>query len=167
MIVSAIVAMARNRVIGQHNQIPWYLPADLKFFKKTTLHHHVIMGRNTFLSIGRPLPLRTNIVVTRDPFFIASGCLIAHSVEEALRMAIDNGEEEAFIIGGGQIYEQSQAYWDRIYCTLVEADIDGDVFFPETNPETWTLISSEPHPADDRNAFAYTFQVLERKQRDA
>ncbi|MEY4135125.1 MAG: hypothetical protein RL386_1475, partial [Bacteroidota bacterium] len=85
MIISAIVAMAQNRTIGRNNEIPWYLPADLKYFKKTTLHHHIIMGRNTFDSIGRPLPLRTNIIITRDPFFIVSGCIVVHSLAEALR----------------------------------------------------------------------------------
>lgn len=161
MLVSAIVAMARNRVIGRNNEIPWYLPADLKYFKKRTLHHHIIMGRNTFHSIGRPLPQRTNIVVTRDPFFLAAGCIIAHSVEEALEIALDNGETEAFIIGGGKIYEQSQRYWDRIYLTEVDSEIPGDVLFPELLPGKWRLMSSENHPADDRNELPYAFKVFE------
>jgi dihydrofolate reductase len=162
MIISAIVAMAQNRTIGRNNEIPWYLPADLKYFKKTTLHHHIIMGRNTFDSIGRPLPLRTNIIITRDPFFIVSGCIVVHSLAEALRFAREHDETEAFIIGGGQIYRQAMPYLDRIYLTRVEAEIEGDIFFPEMNPAEWQLTSEEPHPADDRNAFPYTFQCFER-----
>jgi dihydrofolate reductase len=132
MIVSAIVAVAKNGVIGAEGQIPWYLPADLAWFKKTTLGHHIIMGRNSFHSIGRPLPKRTNIVVTRDPFFSAEGVLIAHSVEEALGMAFDNGETEAFIIGGGQIYKESIDLWDKLYLTSVETEPEGDVFRKQT-----------------------------------
>ena len=103
MTISAIVATAKNNVIGRNNEIPWYLPADLKYFKKTTIGHHIIMGRKSFLSICRPLPKRTNIIVTRDPFFMASGCIVCHSIQEALNMAKENGDDEAFIIGGGQI----------------------------------------------------------------
>ncbi len=163
MIVSAIVAMSRNGVIGKDNQIPWYLPADLSYFKRTTLHHHVIMGRHTFASISRPLPLRTNIVVTRDPFFLAAGVLVAHSVEEALSIALDSGETEAFIIGGGQIYRQSFPYWDKVYLTRVETTVEGDTFFPELDPLAWKKISSEPRAADERNEFPYQFDVYERR----
>lgn len=164
MIVSAIVAMSRNGVIGKDNQIPWYLPADLKYFKKTTLGHHVIMGRKSFESIGRPLPNRTNIVITRDPFFVATGCIIAHSVEEALQIAEANGEEEVFIIGGGEIYRQSWPYLDRIYLTKVETEVDGDVFFPLIDENDWEEIASESHQADEKNPFDYTFLILEKKQ---
>ncbi len=164
MTISAIAAVDKHKVIGKDNQIPWYLPADLKYFKRTTLHHHVIMGRKSFQSIGRPLPKRTNIVVTRNPFFIASGCLSAPSIEIALKMAEDNGEQEAFIIGGGQIYEQSQPYWNRVYLTEVETVVeDGDTFFPPLNEEEWKLVSSEAHTADEKNELAYTFKVYERQ----
>ncbi|MCB0628651.1 MAG: type 3 dihydrofolate reductase [Lewinella sp.] len=162
MIVSAIVAAARNGVIGKDNQIPWHLSSDLKYFKRTTLDHHVIMGRKSFISIGRPLPKRTNIIISRDPYFAASGCLVARSVEEALSIAYDNDETEAFIIGGGQIYALSMPFLDRIYLTEVDAEPDGDVFFPDFNPEEWTLLSSEAHPADEKNDHAYTFKVYER-----
>ncbi|MFM7155299.1 MAG: dihydrofolate reductase [Bacteroidota bacterium] len=164
MIVSAIVAVAKNGVIGAEGQIPWYLPADLAWFKKTTLGHHIIMGRNSFHSIGRPLPKRTNIVVTRDPFFSAEGVLIAHSVEEALGMAFDNGETEAFIIGGGQIYKESIDLWDKLYLTSVETEPEGDVFFPETDNSEWIETWSEERPADDKNEFDCTFRILERKE---
>ena len=164
MIVSAIVAVAKNGVIGAGGQIPWYLPADLAWFKKTTLGHHIIMGRNSFHSIGRPLPKRTNIVITRDPFFSAEGVLIAHSVEEALGMAFDNGETEAFIIGGGQIYRESIDLWDKLYLTSVETEPEGDVLFPETDSSEWTEIWREKRPADDKNEFDCTFRILERKE---
>ncbi|MCB0569966.1 MAG: dihydrofolate reductase [Phaeodactylibacter sp.] len=163
MTVSAILAADRNLTIGKDNDIPWHLPADLKYFKRRTLNHHVIMGRKTFESIGIPLPKRTNIVISRNSFFIASNCLVARSVEEALAMAYDNGEDEAFIIGGGEIYRLSMPYLDRIYLTEVATEtIGGQVFFPELNPEEWALISSEPHEPDEKNAFAYIFKVYER-----
>lgn len=163
MIVSAIVAVAKNRVIGQNNKIPWYLSSDLKYFKKTTLNHHIIMGRKSFQSIGRPLPKRTNIIVTRDPFFAANDCLVAHTIEEALGIAYDHGESEAFIIGGGQIYAQSADLWDRLYLTEVDCTPEGDVFFPELDWSQWQLVSSEPYPADVKNDHAYTFKVFERQ----
>mgnify|MGYP005666370649 CR=1 FL=1 len=162
MIISAIVATAKNNVIGKDNDIPWYLPADLKYFKKTTLNHHIIMGRNCFASIGRPLPKRTNVIITRNPFFVASNALVARSIEEALALAEENGEEEVFVIGGGQIYEASQSFWDRLYLTEVDLEVDGDIFFPELNPKEWKLISETPHQADEKNEYNYTFKVLER-----
>ena len=163
MIVSAIVATAKNNVIGKDNDIPWYLPADLKYFKRTTLNHHIIMGRNCYASIGRPLPKRTNVIITRDPYFIASNCLVANSIEQAFNLAYDNGEEEAFIIGGGQIYEQTLPYWDRLYLTEVDLEVNGDVFFPKIDFEAWDLISEEPHLPDEKNEYAYTFKVFEKK----
>jgi dihydrofolate reductase len=163
MIVSCIVATAKNRVIGKDNDIPWYLPADLKYFKKTTLGHHILMGRKCYQSIGKPLPKRTNIIITRDPYFISSNCLIANSIESGLEMAYDNGESECFIIGGGMIYEQTQQYWDKLYLTEVELAVEGDVFFPEIDLEIWNLISNEPHEQDERNEFNYTFKLYEKK----
>lgn len=162
MIVSAIVASAKNGVIGANNQIPWYLPADLRYFKDTTQHHHVIMGRNTYASIGRLLPNRTNIIITRDPFFLVADALVVHSIREALELAYDRGETEAFIIGGGQIYEQSRDYWDRVYLTEVAIEPPGEVFFPPLDPAHWRLVYKAAHPADAKNEYAYTFKVLER-----
>jgi dihydrofolate reductase len=164
MLISAIVATAKNNVIGKDNQIPWYLPADLSYFKKTTLGHHIIMGRNSFHSIGRPLPKRTNIVVTRDLFFSADGVLVAHSVEEALGMAYDGEEEEVFIIGGGEIYRETAELWEKIYLTKVDLLAEGDVFFPEINPSEWIEVWSEHHVADEKNEHDYTFHILERRQ---
>lgn len=166
MQVSCIVAVAKNNVIGKDNDIPWYLPADLKYFKKTTLHHHIIMGRNCYRSIGMPLPKRTNIILTRDPFFIASNCLIAHHIEEALTLAFENGESEAFIIGGGEIYAQSVPFWDKLYITEVDLEVEGDVFFPEINMSEWALISEEAHSKDDKNDYDFTFKIYERRSDD-
>ena len=163
MKVSAIVAIARNYAIGHNNQIPWYLPADLKYFKKVTTGHHVIMGRKSFESIGRPLPNRTNVVITRDPFFVATGCTVVHSLEEALSLADANGETEAFVIGGGEIYRQSWHYLDRLYLTEVGIEPEGaDVFFPRVDENEWKEVSSEAHELDEKNAFTYVFKVLER-----
>jgi dihydrofolate reductase len=164
MIISCIVAIAKNNVIGKDNQIPWYLPSDLKYFKKVTTGHHVIMGRKCYESIGKPLPNRTNIIITRDPFFISSNCLIARNIKEALEMALDNGETEAFIIGGGQIYEQTADFWDKFYLTEVDLDAEGDIFFPELDLNEWTLTSKECHQKDEKNEFDYCFNVYDRRE---
>ncbi len=164
MKISCIVAMTQNRVIGHGNQIPWYLPADLKYFKKITSGHAVIMGRNCFESIGRPLPNRTNIVVSRDAFFIASSCIVVRSLEEALHTAHELNEEEIFIIGGGQIYEQTLELWDKLYLTLVDCDCEGDVFFPVINEDEWICTYDEPGTKDEKNHFDHRFMVYERKE---
>jgi dihydrofolate reductase len=164
MIISCIVATAADGVIGKDNNIPWYLPADLKYFKQVTTGHHVIMGRNCYVSIGRPLPNRTNIIISRDPFFISSNCLIARSIKQALEMAFNNGEEEAFIIGGGMIYDQTQDLWDRLYLTEVDLKVEGDVFFPKINFNEWRLSSEQKHLKDEKNEYNYTFKVFDRKE---
>ncbi len=162
MLVSAIVAVANNHIIGKDNDIPWYLPADLKYFKEKTLNHHIIMGRKCFDSIGKPLPKRTNIIVSRNPFLISSNCTIARSIEEALEVAYDNQETEAFIIGGGEIYRQSMDFWDRIYLTEVAVEVQGDITFPEIDRAVWQLISEVRHTKDEKNEWNYTFKVFER-----
>ncbi len=164
MIISAIVATALNGVIGKNNIIPWYLQADLKYFKKTTLGHHVIMGRNSFESIGKPLPNRTNIVITRNPFYVASGCLIAHSLPEALSIARKNQEVEVFIIGGGEIYNLALPFLDRIYLTLVETTIEGNVYFPKIDETKWEEVTLALHLADEKNDFNFSIKILERKK---
>ncbi|MBC7884371.1 MAG: dihydrofolate reductase [Saprospiraceae bacterium] len=166
MTISCIVATANHRVIGNQNEIPWYLPADLQYFKKTTLNHHIIMGRNCYASIGKPLPKRTNIVVTRDPFFISSSCLVAKSIPEALKIAHQNKESEVFIIGGGQIYAQTMELCDKVYLTEVDIDVDGDVFFPKLNMNEWEVLSEEKHHKDEKNDFDYTFKILKRTRYD-
>jgi dihydrofolate reductase len=163
MRVSAIVAVASNGVIGDGHDIPWRLSDDLKLFKKITTGHHIIMGRKTYDSIGRPLPNRVNIVVTRDVFFTANGVLTAHSLEQALEIAWDARETEAFIIGGGEIYQQSMSYWDRIYLTEVNCAPDASVYFPPIKPEEWTTLESSAFPANEKNEYAFTFTILDRK----
>lgn len=162
MIISCIVAKAKNNVIGKDNEIPWYLPADLKYFKKVTTGHPVIMGRNCYVSIGKPLPNRTNIIITRDPFFISSNCLIAKSIKEALVHAYNTGAEEAFIIGGGQIYEQTMSLCNKLYVTEVDIEVEGDVFFPKIEADEWSLLSEESHKSDEKNEYNYTYKVYER-----
>jgi len=162
MIISCIVAVAKNNVIGKDNDIPWYLPADLKYFKKITSGHHIIMGRKCYQSIGRPLPNRTNVIITRDPFFISTNCLVAHSIEEALSLAYENGEKECFIIGGGTIYEQTKDLWDKLYITTVDIEPDGDIYFTELDESKWKTVSKEHHTKDEKNTFDYTFKLLQR-----
>lgn len=162
MTISAIVAVAHDLVIGHDNQIPWYLPADLAWFKKNTIHHTIIMGRNTYHSIGRPLPKRTNIVLTRDPFFTAEGVVTAHTLADAFHLAEQTGDEEIFIIGGGQIYRDTADWWDRIYLTEVDVQVEGSVRFPEINLAEWREIFTEPHLPDEKNEHPYTFRIFER-----
>jgi dihydrofolate reductase len=164
LIISAIVAVSNNGVIGLNGQIPWYLPADLKYFKKTTLGFPVIMGRKSFISIGRPLPGRENIVVSRDMFFVASGCTIVRTIEEAIEYAKETGKKEVFIIGGGEIYKQSQGWWDRIYLTRVDLDTQGDVFFEEPDWDEWQLESEEIHLMDAKNEYNYRFLIFNRRK---
>ncbi|MCB0639509.1 MAG: dihydrofolate reductase [Lewinella sp.] len=166
MLISAIVAVAQNGVIGDGDDIPWRLSSDLKYFKRTTIQHHVIMGRKTFASMGRPLPKRTNIVLTRNPFFVGSGILVARSLEEALAIAQDHGEEEAFVIGGGEIYRLAMPFLDKIYLTRVHAEPEGEVTFPTFSDDEWRLISQETHPADEKNDHDYTFEVYERRRKE-
>lgn len=163
MIVSAIVAVASNNVIGDGHDIPWRLSSDLKYFKRTTLEHHVIMGRKTLESIGRPLPKRTNIVLSRNPLYIGTGLITAHSIEEALTIAYDNDEPEVFIIGGGDVYRQSMPYWDRVYLTRVLANPPGHVLFPELPEAEWIRRSSEAHPAGENDDHDFLLEVYERR----
>lgn len=162
MRISAIAAMSSNRVIAKDNQIPWHLPADLRFFKKTTLGHYVIMGRKNYTSMGKPLPRRTNVVITRNPYFVSSGCIVVHSLAEALAIAYQGQEEEAFIIGGGEIYRLAMDYLDRIYLTTIDLHIDGDVYFPEFNAQEWRVLHEEHHAPDDHNAYAFVIRIYER-----
>jgi dihydrofolate reductase len=162
MRISAIAAMSMNRVIGKDNQIPWYLPADLKFFKQTTLGHHIIMGRKNYLSLGKPLPGRINVVITRNPFFISSGCIIVHSLEEALAIAHVQDESEAFVIGGGEIYRLALPFLHRIYLTTLDLHVEGDVYFPEINPEQWTITREDRFRPDPKNTYSFMIQVLDR-----
>jgi dihydrofolate reductase len=165
MKLSAIVATDRKGTIGKDGDIPWYLPADLKFFKRTTLGHPVIMGRKTFASIGRPLPKRTNIVLTRDAFYTATGIVVTHSLEEALAHSSVTEAETAFIIGGGELYKQSLDQVSTVYLTIVDAEIeDGDAFFPKLDPAKWQEVWSEGHRPEGKNELAYRFSKWQRRE---
>jgi dihydrofolate reductase len=158
--ISIIVAADENNVIGKDNDLIWHLPDDLKFFKKLTSGHAIVMGRKTFESIGRPLPNRTNIIITRDKKFEAEGCTVVHSLEDALaRSANDN---EVFIVGGDQIYRLTLPLADRIYLTRVHHQFDGDRHFPELGSE-WKETQSELHPKDEKHPYTFTFKTYEKR----
>lgn len=162
MTISAIVACAENRIIGKDNDLPWHLPGDLKWFKEKTLNRHIIMGRKSFESLTKPLPKRVNIVITRDKKYYHSGVIVVHSIDEALRVAHEEGEEEAFILGGGNIYEQTKDLWDRLYLTKVHASPEGDTYFPEIDEALFQSSFCEKHLADEKNEYDFTFNILER-----
>ncbi len=159
-IISIIVAMAENRVIGNDNSLPWHLPADLKHFKAMTLGKPIIMGRKTWESLPGKLPGRTHIVVTANHDYLADGCVVVHSLEQALEAAGD--VPEAMIVGGAMLYGEALPLADRIYLTLVEIQAEGDTSFPEYSQEQWREVGRERHPADDRNPYAYSFVTLSR-----
>jgi len=160
MIVSIVVAIAENHAIGKDNQLLWYLPKDLKHFKTITSGHTVIMGRKTYESVGKPLPNRRNIIVTRQNITI-EGCEVVNSIESALALCADAAE--VFIIGGAEIYRQSMHLTDRIYLTIVHQDFEADAYFPEIDKNLWKETEHEDHEADDKNAIPYSFITLERK----
>ena len=155
--------MSANRVIGRDGDLPWHLPADLRHFKKTTMGHHLIIGRATWDEVGKPLPGRTMVVVTRNRDFSADGVLIAHSVEEALALARD--DDEPFIGGGAEIYRQALAVdlVDRLYITRVHAHVEGDTFFPPVDLDQWLLADRVDHSADEKNEHPYTFERYDRR----
>lgn len=165
MIVSLIAALTENKVIGKNNDLPWSLPDDMKFFMDTTKGHHVIMGRKNYESIPhkfRPLPQRVNIVVTRQKQYHADGCVVVHSVDDALRFAAQHQEPEVFVIGGAEIYRQSLAAAHRLYLTEIQTILQGDTFFPDFDKNAWKEKSRVHHPADGRHAFAFDFVIYER-----
>ena len=153
--------MDRNRLIGNKNQLPWHLPADLAHFKKVTMGKPIIMGRKTYESIGRPLPGRTNIVLTRAADFQAEGVLTANTLEQALEYAA--GEDEVMIIGGSSIYELAMPRADRLYMTYIENNHEGDAWFPDFDLAHWRIIDSEEHAADEKNPSNYRFVTYRRK----
>ena len=166
MIVSLIVAVSENGVIGKNNDLIWHLPKDMKYFKEKTLGHHIIMGRKNFESIPhkfRPLRNRVNIIVTRNKDYKAKDCIIATSIESAIDYSKSNKEDEVFIIGGGEIYKQSiqKNLVDKIYLTRVHADFDGDTFF-ETPSSNWMIESEVKKKKDEKHLFDYTFLVYKK-----
>lgn len=160
MRVSLIAAVAENNVIGRDNALPWRLPADLKHFRRLTTGHAVITGRRNYESIGRPLPERTNIVLTHRRDYRADGCIVVHTLEDAFAAA--RGDPEVFIMGGAEIYAQTVDRAERIYLTRVHAEIAGDTLFPAVDWSVWREIARERHEPDAQHAYAYSFVTLDR-----
>jgi len=161
MIISIIAAMGNQRVIGANNTLPWHLPADMQWFRKCTMGKPIIMGRTTFESIGKPLPGRKNVVVTRNTAYRVEGALVVHSLEQAIEVLQD--EAEAMIIGGSNIYSQALNFADRLYLTEIHEDFVGDSWFPEFDMTQWSLLSREDHQVDEKNHYNYSFVSLQRK----
>jgi dihydrofolate reductase len=172
MRISMIAAMAANRVIGQDNRLPWRLPADLRWFKAKTVGHTLIMGRKTYDSIGRPLPWRRMVVITRQEAWRPEGpgkdsVLVVHSLDEALAVVRQDGtEDEVFIAGGGEIFQQALPIADRIYLTRIGADFPGDAFFPELDAAGWHIVEQEHHDASEENPYPFTFETMDRTALD-
>ncbi|WP_410879785.1 dihydrofolate reductase [Myroides sp. DW712] len=159
--ITLIAAIAENKVLGKDNAIIWHLPDDFKHFKTLTSHHYIIMGRKTFESFPKPLPNRTHVIITRQLDYVApEGCLVVHSLAEALQQT--KKEAEVFVIGGGEIYQQALAYADKLELTQVHASFEGDAFFPEFSTSDWQLVKESYHPQDERHAYAFTFQTYIR-----
>ncbi|MFY0657240.1 MAG: dihydrofolate reductase [Neptunomonas phycophila] len=168
MRLAMIVAQSSNRVIGRDNKLPWYLPGDLKYFKQATMGKPIIMGRKTFESIGKPLPGRLNIVISRDASFTAQGIKVVMSLPDAIELAesqaLIDGVDEAMIIGGAQIYALALPEVERLYITQVHADIEGDAYFPEFNRSQWTELGREDFSAQGPNPYDYSFIVYQRSK---
>ncbi len=163
MIISHIVAVANNHVIGKDNDLIWRLPADLKHFKNITMGHCMLMGRKNFESIGRALPGRTTIIITRNKNYKVEGCHTVFSIKEGIALAKSLNETELMIIGGGQIYEQSLELTSKVYYTEVHENFEGDTFYPELTSDNWELQDEEFHSADEKNKLNYTFKIYSRK----
>ena len=159
--------MDRRGGIGKDNRLPWRLSSDLKRFKGLTMGHHIIVGRKTFESIGKPLPGRQTIVITRDinrgDAYEQQGCFVAHSVDAAISLAHDRGETEAFVCGGAEVYEQALPITDRMYITKVDSEVEADTFFPEFDRSQWIQTETKTHAADEKNQYAISFWLLERR----
>lgn len=166
MNLAIIVAQAKNRVIGVNNKLPWHLPEDLRYFKQVTMGKPIIMGRNTYESIGRPLPGRTNIVISRQESYAPKGVKVVSSLDAAIELAesvaMIDGASEAMVIGGGQIYAQALDKADRLYLTEVDAEIEGDAWFPEFVRDDWKEVGREDFSAEGPNPYNYSFIVLDK-----
>lgn len=164
MRINIVVAMDENQGIGFEGQMPWRLPADLARVKKLTMGHTLIMGRKTFESIGKPLPGRKIIILTQNPKYTVEGCQIAHSLSDALNLALANGAEQIFIFGGASVYREGLAVADRLYITRVHGEFQVDTSFPEWDSSKWIEITNEYHPADPRHKYPLSFKIFKRKQ---
>ncbi len=161
MKISIIVAQSQNRVIGKDNKLPWHLPADLKHFKSVTMGKPIVMGRKTFESIGRPLPGRLNVVISRQTDLYIPGCDVFNSIDQALEAL--QSESEIMVVGGANLYKQLLDKSDCIYRTVVETEVEGDVFFPEIDSAKWVLQAEECFESDENNKYGYCFQVWDRR----
>jgi dihydrofolate reductase len=161
MIFSFIAAIGKNNELGKDNKLLWNMPADMKHFRETTNGHPVVMGRKTFESIGRPLPNRRNIIITRDPSYTHEGIEVVHSIDEALILFKDI-DEEVFNIGGATVYKETFDKADRLYITEIDSEFEADAFFPDIDESVWEKVSSEHHEKDENNPYGYTFIVYER-----
>lgn len=159
--IALIAALAKNHVIGIHNTLPWRLPEDLQHFKALTMGHHIVMGRKTFESIGRPLPGRTTVIISRTGYSAPAGCLVAHSIPDAL--AACAGDQEVFFVGGAQLYEQALPLADRLYLTEIHAEFAGDAWFPQFECADWAEFSRDPRH-DKASTLDYDFVVYQRKE---
>ena len=162
MIISMVVAAAKNNVIGKDNQLVWHLPNDMKFFKNVTWGMPVLMGRKTFEALGKALPGRKNLVLTRNSDWNAAGTVRVGSLDDARLLLHEMDLKELMVIGGGEIYRMLMPEADRLYLTRIDAEPEGDAFFPAVDPAVWKMVSERPRPADDKHAFAYNFQIWER-----
>ena len=163
MILSAILAVSENNGIGVNNQLPWHLPDDLKFFKRTTLGKPVLMGRKTYDSLGKPLVNRLNVVISRTDVQLPEGVVLVHSIEDGIKRIKQEATEEGFILGGGIIFEQTMNIVDRLYITRVHTHLDGaDTFFPDIEEGQWKLVWEEHHPEDEKHKYSFTFQQWDR-----
>ncbi len=165
MIISLIAALTQNRVIGKNNGLPWHLPDDMKYFMQTTKQHYVVMGRKNYESIPekfRPLPNRTNLVVTRQSNFSAPNCTIVNSLERAIDIAKQNKVQELFIIGGSEIYQLAMPLANRLYLTEIQTELTGDTYFPQVDLSLWNEVSRIHHLADNRHQYSFDFVVYEK-----
>lgn len=167
MIVSLLVAIDQKRGIGKDGRIPWRLPADQQRFKRLTMGHHLVIGRLTYESIGRPLPGRTMLVVTSQQGYQAPGCTIVSSLDQALELARRAGEDQVFIAGGARLYAEALPLADRLYLTQVHAQVDADTFFPHFDESNWVETAREHHPRDQHNQFDFTYRLLVRPSEPA
>lgn len=162
MIISQITAISRNRVIGKNNTLPWDMPDDMAYFNRLTMGHYIVLGRKNYESNKKALPGRTNIVLTRNQGWSVPDAIVLHDLDDAIELAKKNGEEELFIIGGGEIYRLSLPVTQRIYLTLIDTEVEGDVTYPELSADQWKMVSADPHPADQHNPYPYTFYIYDR-----
>lgn len=160
--ISLIWAMDENRVIGSYNKLPWHLPEDLKFFKRVTMGHPIVMGRKTHESIGKPLPGRENVIITRDRQYRSEGCTVLYSIDELLDFA-SKTDNEVFVIGGAEIFKEIISHADRLYLTMIHHQFEGDTFFPTFHIDEWELESREMGEKNEKNPYEYEFLIYKRK----